>query len=280
MKSSFLAASLLVFFLLLRDVVAQTDQVVNRLELDLVSLYNPLGISFSAKGYRRQVYHHAASPLWDGLYYQAGVQANINPAFNRAGVHLEWMPIAVMQLRAQYDRLYFSGSHGSLLSFSSSNDRFGDDELTAREGDAVSGEGQRTLYNLTLRAKVGRAIFRNVTDIAQYEFPSGGPYYLEREYEILMARQDQLLSNQFYLLYEFKDEGNTTLFGPYHDVVKVRDSGLRRERLGLTLLREYEQPFGSLQKPRWYLQSGLYLQDRNREDEFYLLFGIGGDFNW
>lgn len=259
----------------------ESDDASTRLELDLISLYNPLGISISAEGFHQRIYRRDAAPLWNGLYYQAGVQANVNPAYSRVGVHLEWMPVAILQLRAQYDRLYFSGSNGSLLSFSSRDALFGDDEIKAREGEEVAATGSRSLFNLTLRARFGRTIIRNVIDFAYYEFPGQGPFYLEREYELLMSSRDHVLSNQLYLLFEFgAGKGKTVFFGPYHDYVHVTTSDLTRERVGLTWFQEYDSAFGALQKPRWYLQSGVYLTDRNRQDEFYLIFGVGGDFDF
>ena len=255
------------------------EDAFSRLEIDLISLVNPLGISLSAKGFNRQVYHHDKSLLWDGLYYQAGLQTNVNPAFSRAGMHLEWLPIAVLKLRLQYDRFYFSGSNGSLLTFASANDLFGDDELLAREGDEVSGYGDRTLFQFELRAKLNRVIIRNVTDLAYYRFPGAGPYYLEREYEILMATRDDIVSNQLFLLYESKNDNSNYFIGPYHDYVHVRKSGLTRERFGVTGYQEFSDAIGKLKKPRWFIQSGIYLNERNREDEFYLILGIGGDFN-
>ncbi|MCK5335590.1 MAG: hypothetical protein KAQ67_05480 [Gammaproteobacteria bacterium] len=262
---------------------AEVDEdTFTRLELDLISLYNPLGISVSANGFYRKVYRHDESALWNGLYYQAGAQANLNPAFARAGIHVEWMPIAILQLRLQYDRLRFSGSNGSLLSFASSNELFGDDELESREGQEVSGYGDRSLLKLTLRAQFANTIVRNVTDLSHYKFPGAGPYYLEREYEILMAAEDDVVSNQLFLLFESKiDNGKIKRYiGPYHDYVHVRQSDLTRERLGLTWFQEYETTLGIFNKPRWYIQLGSYLKDQNRQDEIYLVFGIGGDINW
>lgn len=257
----------------------ETSDGAAKLEVDLVGLYNPLGISFAAKAYYRQIYHHDDSPLWDGLYWQAGGQVTANPAYQRGGFHLEWLPIAVVQMRAQYDRYYFTGSNGSLLAFANTNGRFGDDEIEARAGEERSGYGNRALLNLTLRAKVGNIIIRNVTDMAKYEFTGDGPYYLEREYELLMAPTDYLFSNQTYLLFESQDgKGKTNYFGPYYDYVRVRATELVRERLGLTWYQERNKALGVLQKPRWYLQSGVYLTERNRQDEFYLILGIGGDF--
>lgn len=257
------------------------ERTFSRLELDLVGLYNPLGISLSARAFYKQVYHGDESPLWDGLYWQAGAQTAVNPAYQRAGVHLEWLPVAVLQLQAQYDRYYFTGSNGSLLAFDRTDGPFGDDEIAARKGEEQSGYGHRYMLGLALRAKFGRFIFRNVSNLAKYEFPGEGPYYLEREYELLMATTDYLYSNQTYLLYENRDDkGGTRYFGPYYDYVKVRETGLIRERLGITFYQEQGKALGMIQNPRWYIQSGIYLTERNRQDEGYLIVGAGGDFDF
>lgn len=283
MRNLYLIRMWLLFILLFAGLCSYAEtsdeDSFSRLEIDLISLVNPLGISLSAKGFNRQVYHHDKLPLWDGLYYQAGLQANVNPAYSRAGMHLEWLPIAVLKLRLQYDRYYFSGSNGSLLTFASANDLFGDDELLAREGDEVSGYGDRALFQFELRAKLNNVILRNVTDLAYYQFPGAGPYYLEREYEILMATRDDIVSNQLFLLFESKNDNSSYFIGPYHDYVHVRKSGLTRERFGVTGYQEFDDAIGKLKKPRWFIQSGIYLNERNREDEFYLIVGIGGDFN-
>ena len=275
---------LLTLYLFLFHGIAYADEnnkAFSRLEVDLVGLYNPLGLSFTGQAFYRQVYHQDESPLWDGLYWQAGGQIAANPAYQRAGVHLECLPVAVMKMRVQYDRYYFTGSNGTLLAFDNTHDRFGDDEIEARKGEEQSGYGNRYLVNLTLRAKIGNLIIRNTSDMAKYEFPGDGPYYLEREYELLMATTDYLFSNQLYVLYENKSgKATTDYFGPYYDYVKVRETGLVRERLGVTWYHERKKALGILQQPRWYLQSGVYLSERNRQDEFYLVLGVGGDFEF
>ena len=258
----------------------QDDSIV-KLELDLVGLYNPLGLSIAGDVYYKQIYHRDDDRLWDGLYWRAGGQFAANPAYQRGGFHVEWMPIAIMQMRAQYDRYYFTGSNGSLLAYDNTDGRFGDDEIKARDGEEQSGYGNRYLFKFVLRAKLGSIIVRNVTDMAKYEFPGQGPYYLEREYELLMATTDYLFSNQLYVLFENKQgKGTTTFAGPYYDYVKVRETGLMRERLGLTWYQEYDKAVGLIQKPRWYVQSGVYLTERNRQDEFYFVVGIGGDVDF
>ncbi|MDH5179476.1 MAG: hypothetical protein OEY07_07400 [Gammaproteobacteria bacterium] len=250
---------------------------IRRTEVDLLGLYNPLGISIAIKGYQRRIYQQSDDPLWDGLYYQYGLQANINPAFIRAGVHLEWLPLAVLQLRLQSDRLYFSGNNGSLLAFPAPTAPFDDDDLKLREGQEVWGEGRRHQAGLTLRAKFGRFIIRNVADVVDFEFPGRGPFYLEREYELLLAVSDRVYSNQIYLLYDIRHADGFSYLGPYHHYVRVRESEQRREQLGITWYREFRQPRFGFAAPRCYLQIGQYLQEPNRTDEGYLIVGIGGD---
>ena len=268
---------------LLTGHITYADDSLMKMEFDLVGLYNPLGISFSSSAYYRQSYHYSEgdSPLWQDLYWQGGAQLAANPAYQRGGFHVEWVPIAILLLRAQYDRYYFTGSNGSLLAFDDTTGHYGDDEIAAREGEEQSGYGKRYLLGLTLRAKLGSVIVRNVTNLARYEFPGAGPYYLEREYELLMTPTDHLFSNQFYLLYESKDgKGTSSYFGPYYDYVQIRETRLERERLGVTFFQESGKSLGFLQRPRWYIQSGVYLTERNRQDELFLVFGIGGEYDF
>ena len=254
------------------------EDVLSLLELDMVSQVNPLGLALTANGYYRQIYNHDKSPLWDGLYYQVGAQAHVNPAFSRAGIHFEWLPVAVLKLRLQYDRYSFSGGNGSLLAFASADALFGDNVLEFREGDELSGYGDRSLFRFELRVKHNRLIFRNVTDLAYYRFLGGGPYYLEREHEILMATRDHIVSNQLFLLFETKTKNSRYYIGPYHDYLDVSKSGLSRERLGVTGYQEFNKTLGGMKNLRWFVQAGTYQSERNREDEMYLIVGMGGDF--
>jgi len=265
------------FLAVIQPALAETD-TLEITELDLVGLYNPLGLSVSVKSYQRRVYRHDPLPLWDGLYYQLGGQALVTPAFSRAGVHAEWLPIAILKLRAQIDRLYFSGAFGSLLTFNTANESFDDDVIENREGEERSGYGNRSSFQITLQTKHQHFIVRNITEQVHYQFPGSGPYYLERENELLLARSDSVLSNQIYVLYETKTPAYQRMIGPYHSYVSVDKSGNKSERLGLTWYQQFNKKMATLNNARWYLQAGKYLQEPNRKDEVYLLLGIGGDF--
>lgn len=281
MKINILPAVILSFFLMLSNTTAETKNDIYRIEMDMVGLYNPLGLSFSGSAFYRHNYHLGESILWKDLYWQPGVQLAANPAYQRAGFHFEWVPAAILQMRVQYDRYHFSGEYGTLLAFDNTDGPFGDEEVEKREGDEQSGYGNRYLFDLTLRAKLGSIVISNVSKLMKYEFPGVGPYYLEREYELLMATTDYVFSNQFYILYESTNgKGKKSYLGPYYDYVQVRETQLERERLGVTYYSEYTKSWGLLEKPRWYFQGGVYLTERNRQDEIYMLLGVGGNFDF
>lgn len=71
---------------------------------------NPATLALLAETRYRHIYRQDSSPLWDGLYAQGGFQLNVTPAFGRIGAHIEWLPIAILQLRLQYDHYHFLGS--------------------------------------------------------------------------------------------------------------------------------------------------------------------------
>lgn len=279
-KKSEYIITVMIFTLFMSQSTVASNNVTKTTELDVVGLYNPLGLSIAGKAYWRNEYHQDASPLWDGLYYQAGGQIRLTPAYSQAGFHIEWSPVAVTKFRLQYDRLYFTGAFGSLLSFSSADQPFDDNDLEAREGEEISAYASRMALGITLQARFNKYIVRNILEQIDYEFPGNGPFYLEREFELLLATDDDVLSNQLYLLVEDKNEIRNQYIGPYHDYVHVGKSDLTRERLGVTWLQQYKQLIAGFKKPRWYIQAGYYLQDPNRKDEFYFILGVGGDFEF
>jgi len=278
-KTTFIAMLMILALTVTQPALALNNET-KLAEIDLVGLYNPLGFSFATKAYWRNEYRQDTSELWDGLYYQAGAQLRLTPAYSQAGFHIEWLPIAVTKLKLQYDRLYFSGSFGSLLSFASADQPFDDNDLEAREGEETSAYASRTAVSVTLQARVNQFVVRNILEQIDYEFPGNGPFYLEREFELLLATDDQVFSNQLYLLVENKNKERDRYIGPYHDYVHVDKSDQTRERLGVTWLQQYKQPVAGVQSPRWYIQAGHYLQDPNRKDELYFILGVGGDFEF
>lgn len=247
--------------------------------LDLAAGTNPTTLALLTEVRRRHIYHQDSSPLWDGLYTQLGGQLSMSPAFANLGLHAEWLPIAVMQLRLQYDRYHFFGRYGSLLRYDSGDEPFGDASIEARSGEEKSGNAQRLLFQPTLRLRFGPYLIRNKTDLALFDFSGPGPYYHEWEYDTLLKTQDRLVRNQSLLLYALQDDHQATiLVGPEYEYLRTSHAKLTRKRLGLSGYLISKQTFSRFRQPRLWLQLGRYLEDRNREGGNYLLAGFGADF--
>jgi hypothetical protein len=276
MKHYFLLIVLFAFQNSLAKQTNPSDTITG--QFDLAGGYNPAALATTADIFFRHVYHQDNSPLWNGLYLQGGSQIRLSPAFGRIGVYAEWMPVAVFQLRMQVDRFRFFGNYGSLLDFADKNAPFGDTEKDARDGEELTGVGNRVLLQPVLRAKFGRYIVRNKTDYAFYELPEPGPYYLEQEYDTLLKTSDRLIANELTVLYTYPLP-ETFLFGPYYEYVHSFGAKLTRQRIGATFYYEPVKKYKMFDAPRFYIQTGFNLQDRNRDNEFYFNAGFGADIN-
>lgn len=264
---------------------AQTDSLPVRSwssSLDLAGGGNPATLVFVGEARYRNVYRLDKSSLWNDLYIQGGFQLSVTPAYAKAGMHIEWLPIAILQLRLQYDRYAFFAQHGSLLAYASGDEPFGDDVIKSRRGEEKTGSANRVLFQPALRMKYGSYIIRNKSDFALFEFSGKGPYYHEWEYDVLLKTDDRLLNNQFMLLYELiqNENGRTLLVGPYHEYLTTSHANLERSRAGLSLYFVPVERIRVFHQPRLWIQAGRYLQDRNRDNEIYFLAGVGADLKF
>jgi hypothetical protein len=254
------------------------------LEADIEAQYKPAALEVSTGAWYRYIYHGDVSPLWDGLYVKGGGLVSLNPAYGQLSAYLEWLPIAILQLRAQVDRYEFFGSNGSLLIYSDPKGAFGYGDHGARDGQEIPGQADRLLLQPTLQGEFGRYIAVNQASYAFYRFSRDGPYFWDQEYDTLLKKQDQLYADDLSLLYNFAAEGSREklLLGPSWEVVHASGADLTRTRLGLNF---YFEPapgksiFGYLQHPRYYFQMGVNTQDRNQQGQIYFVGGIGADFD-
>jgi len=252
------------------------------LHADLVGAANPDGAMLVLGAYRRWIREFDKVHGIPSAYLQGGAMLGVNPAYVQASVYGEWMPAIFAQLRLQYDLYGFFGSNGALLSFPSAEARFGDREIDALNGQEESSLGHRILLQPTLRAKAGPLIFRNQTDVAYYRFDGRGPYFFEREYDTLLKDGDFLIANRTHVLYEaWKGKGDEMLLaGPFYEVTHAADAKLTRQRIGAALYWVPKERVWSLSRPRLYAEIGFNVQDRNRDDEVFAIFGVGFDYDF
>jgi hypothetical protein len=293
MRASRLGGGLALFVLLLTaslgqaatliadDVPPGKTPVETVAHADLVGIANPEGFSLVVGAYRRWVSEFDRVEAIPSSYLQAGTMLGINPAYAQGSVYGEWMPALFAQVRLQYDLYGYFGTNGALLSFPSATAPFGDDEVKALKGQEESTIGQRLFFQPTLRGKLGPLYLRNQTDLAAYWFDGRGPYFYEWEYDTLLKSGDALIANRTHALFEaWKGKDNEILLmGPFYEVVYARGAELTRQRLGAAFYWVPMERVWSLSRPRFYAEIGYNLQDRNRDNQAFAVFGIGFDYD-
>lgn len=259
--------------------------------LDAMARANPAGVMVFGGAFHRLAFaahdkRRAPDPLLqsssdEGRYLQAGLSVGVNPAYSQLSVPAEWIPAAPLKIAARYDFFKYYGGNSGLLSFPAADSLYGNRERDALAGREESALAHRFMLSPTLRAKFGRILAQNQTDIARYRFSGRGPFFLELEYDTLLSSPDTLIANRTQLLYIHEGPQSRRLaYGPFFEFQRSQGSSLERMRLAaLAYLTPSERTSWLLKPPRFYLLTGINLKDRNRRQQFFLVAGFTGEFN-
>ncbi len=138
------------------------------------------------------------------------------------------------------------------------------------------------MFSPVLRAKVGRLVIRNQSDVDRYVLSRSSGWYYEWEYDTLLAASDWLIANRTALMVELwrgaKDA--TLLVGPMYDITRAGAAKIIRQRVGLSAYWAPAARWLGFDRPKVYALAGVNLSDRNREGEPFALLGVGGDFEF
>jgi len=251
------------------------------LTADLYGRIGPDGVMLTVGALRRWDQRDGASPVLRGRYAAAGISVGTNPAYAQGAVFAEWIPLAPLQLRAQYDAFAFYGANGALLALPSASSRFGESELDARSGAEERGVGHRLLFSPVLRAQLGPLLFRNQTDVAWYRLSDDDGWFHEWEYDTLLAGSDLLVSNRLAVLGRlWRGAGDAVLLaGPAYEVTHAGKTDLTRQRVECVVFWSPVDRLGAFARPRLVGVLGVNLQDRNREGDLFGLVGLGMDLD-
>lgn len=228
---------------------------------------------------RRRDVADGESVLLRGRYALAGVSVGANPAYLQGEVYGEWVPVAPLQLRAQYDAFGFFGTNGALLRFPSAGAQFGTPQIQALSGTDRAGIGHRVMFTPVLRARLGPVVLRNETNLAWYRPSPHSGWYYEWEYDTLLASSDFLVSDRLAalaVLWRSRQDA-ALLAGPAYELTHAFKANLTRQRLEGILFWSPFARFGFVVRPRFLAIVGVNLEDRNRAGEPFALVGVGGD---
>jgi hypothetical protein len=275
------AAAVLVAALASSPVTASAGEATTTLFAEGVGRYGPAGAMLFTGVARRWSEEDGASVLARGRYAQVSAAAGVNAAYAQAALAVEWVPLAVLQLRLEYDLDGFFGAHGALLRLPSKDARFGTSELRALAGHEESGVGHRVMFSPVVRARLGRLVLRNQTDLDWYAFARPAGWYYESEYDTLLARRDWLVANRTVLFADLLDgrPGATLLVGPMYDVTRSDAAAIVRQRTGAALFFAPAGAWLGFDRVSVYALGGVNLSDRNRAGEPFAVLGLSGQLD-
>jgi hypothetical protein len=263
--------------------VARAEPAATRttLSVDAFARAAPDGAMLVTGVLRRWGVEDGDSAILRGRYLELGASVGANPAYTQAAARVEWVPIAPLQLRVQYDLYGFFGANGALLRFPSASSRFGSDEIKAADGSEKRGLGQRLLLSPVLRARVGPIVLRSQTDLAWFALSSSEGWFYEWEYDALIAKRDLVVSNRSTVLFElWRGAGEAILLaGPGYEVTHAARAGITRQRAEGVLFWSPTDGLGFLARPRLFAMAGVNLVDRNRRGDPFAVLGLGADLD-
>jgi hypothetical protein len=248
---------------------------------DTVTRLAPSGVMLFAGVLWRRAINDGDGALLRGRYFELGAAVGVNPAYTQGSAHVEWVPVAALQLRLQYDLYGFFGANGALLRFPSASSRFGDEEIKAAHGSENTGLGQRLVFSPVLRLRTGRLLLRSQTDVAWFALSSTAGWFYEWEYDTLVAQRDLVVSNRTAVLVElWHGAGEATLLaGPAYEVTHAIAADLGRQRAEGVVFWSPVETFGAFARPRLFAVAGMNLVDRNRRHDPFVIVGVGVDLD-
>lgn len=215
--------------------------------------------------------------LTDKTYVQAGITADVSPAFGRYGLYAEWLPLQVLRLRLDWG-LYVHHGYIGLLTYDSPN-------VDWSERARFNAEHERFAlthtFRLTteLRLKIWRIVLLSSAETNYMDTDVVEPYVFELWYGMLTQRQDWIVINRALLLFELIDDPDQTFrIGFYHSVRHAFGTEVTNQRAGVAINWEPTRKWWIFDRPFLIVLAGLHLEDPYF-DRPTLLAGVGSSFD-
>lgn len=261
---------------------ARSDEAANtrngfHADMDLRFRVQPLGLVLSTRMYNEFEYMRGnISPFFSHVFLRAGAVVNLSPAYAEGGLDVEFQPIRLFHVRAQYIAGYHFGTFKYMLSYDNPNPITRDDELKEIADQARSGVHQRLEIAPTFQVALGKIALRNTFTYQRMWFPADdfqgsgenqGPWLRESSYDrMIHVDGDTVLTNLLLVMYSVWDPDGPAdgqlLLGPFHEWTRGVKAQDNRHRVGLTALLIPKHNWGNVYRPRLILQAGYNVVDR------------------
>ena len=209
---------------------------------------------------------------------EGGVTTEFTPSNAWAGLYLEAIPVAFLQLRASIESLSYFGTFGTLY-FPESND--GDwslDALPDGIGAGAGGDGWMGEVVVTPRAKVGSFVFLAETTMRWVQMSVDEPYY-ESSFDLVLEPTDRYwqTSPTAGWVFEFPKADMWLLTGLQWEHTETNKSDLTLDMGRVLGLVGLPWGLGNGADMEAALLAGYWLNHPNRQNTFYVAGQISID---
>ena len=217
-------------------------------------------------------------PLLADAHLRAGLTHTLTPSYTRLAAWFELSPLSILDLRAGVEPAAYFGSFGSLMSFDTYGDDFGDSARSARRAEAHAGTGTRLFLAPTLKGRLGSFVFASSASWEWWRSSAAGPLYYEPARDTLLRSDgDRLLTLSTVIARRQPlGGGGEITCGLKHDLTEVfAAAGNRSQKLGVFAARQLAARHLSLPaRSVVAVQVAYYLEDPIRKGQLGAAVGV------
>ena len=238
----------------------------------------PAGFSDAVSLAVMDYYSGSDSILTRNNHIGVGLVDEISPATNAGGVFLEFEPIAVFNLRVQYDYVNYFGLLGAIVTFPDKNSNYSSGIMNHLDSDRIeTANGTHFKIQPTLQAEFKRFIMLNTTSFEWFDI-NKEDYFYEPTNDTLMKTKDYFFSNMTVAGYQVWGTGDyhRIILGARYTYFRVESTERERKQLDGAMIWFMGDKRWFMERPRLVLVAGGFIEDRYREKDFF----TGAMFNF
>lgn len=223
-------------------------------------------------------YSDSDSIVFRNNHIGAGISDDISPASNEIGAYLEFEPIAVFNLRVQYNYVNYFGMFSAIVLFPTRDANYSSGIMNHIDNDnIIAATGTHLKIMPTLQAEFKRVIMTNMSSFEWFDINENG-YFYEPTNDMLMKTKEYFFSNMTILGYQIRGSGDNDrmIIGTRYSYLRAESSSKQRQQLDGAFIWMMGDKRWFMEKPRLVFVAGGFLEDRYRERDFF----VGTMFNF
>lgn len=251
---------------------------------DLVALLNPMGAEHRFELALRGDLGDQTDVLFQGAHLQGGVTSYASPVYVIGGGYMEFAPFSFLSLRGDLlgAGIWPIGMSGAgYYGVSGYDADVRSQSLPAEAGRTATGwiaSGSMTLQGAIDFGGGTRVVFANEFGVS-YVVVGGEGFYYSMKSDLILAREDVLLTNSGFLGIEHRVAQDMLIrVGAYDDLRYVPASGYVGHQVGPIAMVEWQRPAPSIGALTVFVRGGGYTHHLIRAEEATILGGVSVDY--